>query len=150
MARSPLQLCTKPWQMVTRPKRNMHADSHTCGLSLFRIIFDGISKAIYGTKNMVKAVLYWFPVSLRSFWRPNTDALAMLVRSRKASRYMRLRTGITRRSILETSLRWEARHISVSALLLRGKHAKYRTGLGSRKKKLLLHHVLRTWFFGIN
>ncbi len=105
VARSPLQFCTKPWQMVTSPKTNMQADNHTCGLSLFKIIFDGISKAMYGTKNMVNAVLYWLPVRLRSFWRPKTDAFAILVRSKKASRYIILRTGITRRSILETSLR---------------------------------------------
>ena len=84
---------------------------------------------------MVKAVLYWLPVSLRSFWRPKTDALAMLVRSRKASRYMRLRTGITRRSILETSLRWEAGHISVSALLLQGKKAEHSTDLSSSEEE---------------
>lgn len=107
VARRPLQFFTRPWQMVTRPKRNMQADSHTWGLSLFKTIFDGISKTMYGIKNMVKAVLYCVPVSFKSVWRLNTDALAMLVRSRKASRYMRLRTGITRRSILETSLRWE-------------------------------------------
>ena len=104
--------------MVTRPKRNMHADSQTCGFSLFKMIFEGISNAIYGTKNMVKAVLYWLPRRPRSLLRPNTDALAILVRSRKASRYMILRTGITRMSILETSLRWEARNVPGSASLL--------------------------------
>ena len=122
VARSPLQFCTKPWQMVTRPKRNMHAASHTWGLSLFKMMFDGISKTMYGMKNMVKAVLYWLPVSPRSFWRPNTDALAMLVRSRKASKYMTLRTGITRRSILVISRRCEAVGGLVSAKRLHNLH----------------------------
>ena len=54
---------------------------------------------------MVKAVLYCVPVRLRSFCNPKTAALAILVRSRKARRYRILRTGITRRSILLTSLR---------------------------------------------
>ena len=55
---------------------------------------------------MVNAVLYCVPVRPRSFCNPKTAALAILVRSRKASRYRILRTGITRRSILVTSLRW--------------------------------------------
>ena len=64
----------------------MHKESHTCGFSLFKIIFDGISKTMYGTKKMVKAVLYCVPVRPRSFCSPKTAALAILVRSRKARR----------------------------------------------------------------
>ena len=84
----------------------MHPDSHTCGLSLFNRMFEGISKAIYGTKKMVKAVLYCVPDRLRSSRRLKIEALAILVLSRKAKKYNTLRTGMTRMSILVTSLRW--------------------------------------------
>lgn len=62
----------------------MQADSHRCGVNFFNKILEGISKTIYGTKKMVNAVLYCVPVKPKSFCKPNTDALATLVRSRKA------------------------------------------------------------------
>lgn len=92
--------------MVTKPKPNMHSDNHTCGLSFFNRMFDGISKTMYGMKKIVRAVLYCVPVSFKSFCNPNTEALAMFVRSRKASRYRMLRTGMTRKSIFVISRRW--------------------------------------------
>ena len=76
---------------MTKPKRNMQADSQTCGVNFFNRILEGISKTIYGTKKMVNAVLYCVPVKPKSFCKPNTDALAMLVRSRKARTAWRFR-----------------------------------------------------------
>lgn len=92
--------------IVTKPKRNMHADSHTCGLSFFNRMFEGISNRMYGMKKMVRAVLYSVFFSFRSFCKPKIEALAMLVRSRNANKYKMLRTGMTRKSILTTSFHW--------------------------------------------
>lgn len=50
------------------------------------MMLDGISNAIYGTKKIVKAVLYWVLVKSKSSDMPNITAFAMLVRSKKASR----------------------------------------------------------------
>ena len=65
---------------------NMQPESHICGLSFFIITLDGISKTIYGTKNIVNAVLYSTFFNFRSATSPKDRALAILMRSRKASR----------------------------------------------------------------
>src|ERR1700750_1840288 len=68
--------------MVVRPNKNMQADNQYLGRNLFRIMLDGISKRIYGTKKMTKAVLYSLLTSFNSVAKPKTLALAMLTLKR--------------------------------------------------------------------
>lgn len=57
----------------------MQIESHTLGFNFFRRMLDGISKRIYGTKKMTRAVLYLLPsVIFSSSDRPKTFALEML------------------------------------------------------------------------
>jgi hypothetical protein len=104
--------------MVVRPNKNMQADSQYRGRNRFKSMLDGISNKTYGTKKMTKAVLYSLLTSFNSLVRPKTLALAMLTLchislcyvhgrkqshlSKKASKYMMQRNGMTRQSILFT------------------------------------------------
>lgn len=70
---------------------NIQPDSQTRGENLFNKTFDGISQRMYGTKKIVRAVLYCVPVPgvrsmPRSVVRPKERALAMLTLSKKARR----------------------------------------------------------------
>lgn len=42
---------------VPSPNPNMQIDSHTLGFRYLRMTFEGISKRIYGTKKMTRALL---------------------------------------------------------------------------------------------
>lgn len=122
VVRSPPYEVTRPWQIDTNPKKNMQPDNQIWGLSFFRNKFEGISKKIYGTKNMVSAVLYCNGSKFRSATRPKERAFAIFTRSRNANtfrlleeylgrdnflvvdvRYSMQRKGMTRRSILRIS-----------------------------------------------
>lgn len=65
----------------------MRDDSQMFGFRRFMRMLEGISKKTYGTKKMVRAVLYWLPVNSRSFASLKDLALAILTLSKKAKRY---------------------------------------------------------------
>jgi hypothetical protein len=57
---------------------NMQNDSHTWGRSFLRRMLEGISKRMYGTKKITRALLYWSEDRWRSSGRPKMAALEML------------------------------------------------------------------------
>lgn len=76
-------------RVVVRPKKNIQMESQTWGLSFFIMMLAGISAIMYGTKNTVRAVLYLFPVRLRSSTIENSFAFEMLTLHIKKVSYLR-------------------------------------------------------------